>query len=74
MDNGHTFDSINKEKTLFIKEIKEKLARTAVYGIDRELSEPDYSDIEDRAFVLPDGKVIEIDRELRFRMGEVLVW
>lgn len=72
--NGHTFKTIKQEKSLFIKQIKEKLARTSVYSIEKELSEPDDSDIEERAFVLPDGKVIELERELRFRMGEILVW
>lgn len=72
-DKGKTLHDYKKEKSLFIKEVKEKLARTSLHGLDRELQMRDQSDIEDRAFVLPDESIIEIDRDTRFKMGEVLV-
>jgi len=70
---GLSFEAVKKEKSTLIREIKEKLSRTNYYCIERELSTPDHSDIEDKAFVLPDGKIITLDRESRFKAGEILL-
>lgn len=72
-DNGHSFDTIKQEKSIFIRDIKEKLARTSPHNLQHELDSHDDADIEDKAFVLPDGKVIELDKTLRYTMGEILV-
>lgn len=72
-EKGKAITDFKKEKSLFIKEVKEKLARTPLHSLERELQMRDLSDIEDQAFVLPDESIIEIDRETRFKMGEVLV-
>lgn len=71
--NGLGLDSIKKEESMFIREIKEKLAKTPANSLETELNRPDYSDIEERAYILPDGNLIELDRGLRLGMGEILV-
>lgn len=58
---------------MFIREVKEKLAQASPYSMDYELSQPDDSDIEDKAYVLPDGSVMEIDKHTRYLMGEILL-
>lgn len=72
-EKGLTFDQLKKEKSVFIREVKEKLGRTSITNLENELNKQDTSDIEDRAFVLPDGNIIQLDRGLRFKLGEVLV-
>ena len=70
---GLALDSMKKEESIFIREIKEKLAKTPGNSLETELNRPDYSDIEERAYILPDGNLIELDRQLRLGMGEILV-
>ena len=40
--------------------------------MDYEMSQADDSGIEEKAYVMPDGSVMEVDRKTRYMMGEIL--
>lgn len=72
-EKNKNFESVKLEESTFIREVKEKLARTPLVNLESELKKPEDTDIEDKSYVLPDGTIIELERDLRMKMGEILV-
>lgn len=68
-----TFENVGMEKNTLLMEIKEKTSCVAL-NYDAALKGDNNDDLEQRAYVLPDGEtVLFVDPETRYKTGEILM-
>jgi len=65
VQKGHTLG------TEIVKDIKERMCYVA-QSYFTDLNGPDYFEVDDKSYELPDGNIIEITPDLRYTTTEIL--
>lgn len=72
MENGYDFASTSGDFNSTIEMIKEKLSYCSM-NYEEDVANPNKLEIEESCIELPDGSIIEINRETKYSTGEVLL-
>ena len=72
LEKGLNWETVGQEKYSLLRDIKNKVSEVAD-SYDEAIQQTYDEDLEQKAYVLPDGAIIELSRETRFKAGEVLL-